>query len=51
MKKHILILTTATLLAACGVDGEPEAPTRDQASPKPGITITGRAEMGVAKQW
>ncbi|PTX57460.1 hypothetical protein C8N43_2130 [Litoreibacter ponti] len=46
-----LTLITAALLAACGVDGEPETPTRERATPEPGISITGRAEVGVAKSW
>jgi len=35
-------------LAACGVDGEPTAPEPRQ---KAGISITGRAEVGVSKSW
>ncbi len=31
-------------LAACGAEGQPQAPT---ASPSKGITITGTASMGV----
>lgn len=49
--KQILILTcAAALLAACGVDGEP-TPPEPKASTKPGIAITGRAEVGVSKEW
>jgi len=37
-------------LAACGVDGEPTTPTKD-ATTQSGITVSGRAEVGVAKSW
>lgn len=36
-----LLLLTALALAACGADGPPEPPT------KPGISVTGEAEIGV----
>lgn len=49
MRKALTILALFGL-TACGVDGEPTTPTKD-AKPKPGITITGRAEVGVAKSW
>lgn len=40
------------LLAACGVDGEPEAPTKSAKSgPGVSVAISGRAEAGVAKRW
>ncbi len=40
------------LLAACGVDGEPEAPTKAvKSGPGVSVTISGRAEAGVAKRW
>ncbi|WP_298295812.1 argininosuccinate lyase [uncultured Litoreibacter sp.] len=45
MKQVIALITLATL-AACGVDGEPVKP---EPKPKPGISITGRAEIGIAK--
>ncbi len=45
-----LIFAALLGLAACGVDGEPTTPTKD-VKPAPGITITGRAEVGVAKSW
>lgn len=47
-----LSLISAALLglAACGVDGEPTTPTKD-AKPQSGITITGRAEVGITKTW
>ena len=32
------------LVAACGVDGEPEKP---EAEPRTGITVSGRAAVGV----
>lgn len=40
MKALILVMLA---LAACGVDGPPEAPQ----SPRPGITISGDASLGV----
>ncbi|MEM9582954.1 MAG: argininosuccinate lyase [Pseudomonadota bacterium] len=43
----ILITTVTTALAGCGVDGEPKAP---EAKSKPGIAVTGRAEIGVSKR-
>lgn len=36
-----LLLLAALAVAACGADGAPEPPT------KPGITVTGEAEIGV----
>ncbi len=36
-----LILLACLALAACGADGAPEPPT------KPGITISGEAQVGV----
>ena len=44
---RIILLTLATLLTACGVDGEPTTP---EPKTKPGISITGRAEIGVVKR-
>ncbi len=43
--KFLMALGFASLLAACGVDG---APTRPEGkSTKPGINITGKAEVGI----
>lgn len=36
-----LILIAALALSACGADGEPQPPT------KPGISVTGEAQIGV----
>lgn len=43
----ILIVSLTTTLAGCGVDGEPTTP---EAKTKPGISVTGRAEIGIAKR-
>ena len=49
MKYAFLLITalSTSLLAGCGVDGEPTTP---EAKTKTGITVTGRAEIGVAKR-
>ena len=39
-------LATLLALAACGVDGEPERPTRAE-MPEPGISISGSVEFGI----
>ena len=44
---RLTLLTLTTLLVACGVDGEPTAP---EPKAKPGISVTGRAEIGVVKR-
>lgn len=36
-----MILVACLALAACGADGEPQAPT------KPGLTVSGEAQIGV----
>ena len=36
-----LLLVACLLLATCGADGAPETPT------KPGITLSGEAQVGV----
>jgi hypothetical protein len=49
--KHMMIIAVL-FLAACGVDGEPIKPEpRPEATPKPGFSLTGRAEVGVSKSW
>ncbi|SDW64056.1 argininosuccinate lyase [Litoreibacter albidus] len=48
--KYALALTTAALLTACGIDGEPSSP-EPVAATKSGVTITGRAEIGARKKW
>ncbi len=46
----IAALTTFALLAACGADGEPVAPTRAQATPtQSGVHLSGEARIGVKK--
>jgi len=40
MTRLILALFSLGLLAACGADGAPKAPT-------PGVSITGEAQMGI----
>ncbi len=41
-----LTLIATLALAACGVDGEPEPPTRDE-MPTTGLSVTGRVSVGV----
>lgn len=43
--KCLTMLAALTALAACGVDGAPERPEEKSTS---GITITGKAEVGIA---
>jgi hypothetical protein len=43
--KRLVALTALALLAACGADGEPQAPTG--APTGPGVTISGDARIGV----
>lgn len=45
----IASLTLFALLAACGVDGEPVPPTRNDTRPADGIRISGEARIGVVK--
>lgn len=42
--KFLTILAALTALAACGADGAPERPKEKST---PGITITGKAEVGI----
>lgn len=42
--KLLMTLAALTALAACGVDGAPERPKEKSTS---GITITGKAEVGI----
>lgn len=46
MRVVVLILFAffVALVGACGVDGEPEKP---EAEPRTGITVSGRAAVGV----
>lgn len=44
--KQVLFLALLTLMG-CGVDGPPIKPD----APAIGLSITGRAEVGVAKSW
>lgn len=48
--KHVIIMATALLLCACGVDGEPSTP-EPVAKTTSGITISGQAKTGVRKKW
>ena len=41
--RALAALMALLLLAACGVDGEPERP-----EPRPGVTVTGTIGMGIA---
>lgn len=41
----VLALAATLLLAACGVDGEPQAPS--QVASQTGVTISGEARFGV----
>lgn len=40
-----LVLLSLLVLAGCGADGAPVAPS--QSATQPGITIEGRAELGI----
>lgn len=46
--KYVALLAALTLLA-CGVDGPPIKPGTE--NPPKGLSISGRAEVGVAKSW
>ncbi|EPX77219.1 hypothetical protein [Litoreibacter arenae] len=48
--RYAIALATLAILAACGIDGDPSTP-EPEAKPQTGIAITGRAEVGVSKQW
>ncbi|MEP3347341.1 MAG: argininosuccinate lyase [Litoreibacter sp.] len=48
--KYVISLSTVAMLAACGIDGEPSTP-EPVAATKSGISITGRAEVGLRKKW
>ena len=48
MIRTLTVLAALGFLSACGVDGEP-LPVEPQAS-KTGISISGRAEIGVASR-
>ncbi len=39
------VVLLVALVAACGVDGEPERP---EPRPAPGVTITGTSSLGVS---
>jgi len=43
--KPFALIALLSLLAACGADGAPERP--GEPAPKPGITISGTAEIGI----
>lgn len=45
--RFFLMLLILTPLAACGVDGEPTTP---EVASKSGVSISGRAEIGVVKR-
>ena len=42
--KSLLALTALALLAACGADGAPVAPSQ---APAPAVAITGEARVGI----
>ena len=44
---RLILPLSLTLLAACGADGPPQPPA--QAAPKPGLTISGEARIGIVK--
>lgn len=44
--RPVIFVAIALGLVACGVDGEPVPP--EPSKTEPGITLTGRAEIGVA---
>jgi hypothetical protein len=43
--KRLVIVSALALLAACGADGEPQAPSSP--STGPGLTISGDAQIGI----
>ena len=49
--KYAIALATATLLTACGIDGEPSSPEPEATTKtKTNITVIGRAEVGISKK-
>ncbi|GGF66688.1 hypothetical protein SAMN05216376_10925 [Mameliella alba] len=44
---RLLAFLGLVALAACGADGEPEPPDGKPASPGLGVSITGKAEVGI----
>jgi predicted small lipoprotein YifL len=40
-------LATLLTLGACGFDGPPVPPAEDEDRPRPGVTISGTARIGV----
>ncbi|MDP4033226.1 MAG: hypothetical protein Q8P60_10315 [Pseudorhodobacter sp.] len=44
MTRLVRLLLVLPLLAACGIDG---APTPPAATPQPGMSLTGQAQIGV----
>ncbi|WP_088621945.1 argininosuccinate lyase [Oceanicola sp. 22II-s10i] len=50
--KTMTALITFALLAACGIDGEPVPPSRNQPAPaQDGVTFSGYATVGITKSW
>ncbi|MFN3937918.1 MAG: hypothetical protein ACK4KW_10090 [Gemmobacter sp.] len=55
--KSVALIATLTLLAACGADGPPEAPTRAGLAPlapandPPGVRVSGEARFGIVREW
>lgn len=49
MTRSLAALALFALVAACGADGDPVPPKPDT-TPQPGLTITGSAEMGIARR-
>ena len=47
MIRMVTLCLAALTLAACGVDGAPTRPTDDTPA-KPGVSVTGTAEIGIA---
>ncbi len=47
MKKCFICLPLMAVLAGCGADGAPTAPTRNQETTASGVTVTGVARVGV----
>ncbi|WP_167645365.1 argininosuccinate lyase [Mameliella alba] len=44
---RLLAVLGLVVLAACGADGEPEPPDGKPAGPGLGVSITGKAEVGI----
>ena len=44
----VAMLGLLVVLSACGADGPPERPEPRQDRPEPGITLSGKVEVGIS---